>query len=59
MPGLLVFPRLVLGLEKLIDQGATGTVQLPLTFADLATTNQDNCKGATVSFSFTANADQA
>ncbi|MCW2674123.1 MAG: hypothetical protein JWP14_2712 [Frankiales bacterium] len=42
-----------------INQGATGTVQLPLLLKDLPATNQDNCKGATFNFTFAATADQA
>jgi hypothetical protein len=42
-----------------VAKGAKGTVTLPVTFTNLATTNQDNCKGTSVGLSFTATADQA
>jgi hypothetical protein len=34
-------------------------VTVPVTFTNLATTNQDNCKGVTYTFSFTVNGRQA
>jgi hypothetical protein len=45
--------------SKPIAQNSSGSVVLPVTFSDLPTTNQDNCKGATYSFTFTATANQA
>jgi hypothetical protein len=34
-------------------------VTVPVTFTNLASTNQDNCKGVTYTFSFTVNGRQA
>ena len=44
--------------SKPIAKNTSGTVSVPLMLADLAATNQDNCKGSTVQFSFTAQARQ-
>ena len=45
--------------SKPIAKNKSGTISVPLTLTDLPTTNQDNCKGSTVQFSFTAQAQQA
>ena len=42
-----------------IRKNASGQVSVPLLLADLPTTNQDACKGATVQLAFTAQARQA
>ena len=44
---------------RTIAKGASTTVELPITFSNSATTNQDNCKGAQYRYSFTAQARQA
>ncbi|MCW2674769.1 MAG: hypothetical protein JWP14_3358 [Frankiales bacterium] len=44
---------------KTILKNSNGLVTLPLALPDLTSTNQDNCKGSTVHFSFTAQAQQA
>jgi hypothetical protein len=44
---------------KTITKNSNGLVALPLALTDLTSTNQDNCKGSTVRFSFTAQAQQA
>ena len=45
--------------SKAIAKNKSGTISVPLALADLPATNQDNCKGSTVQFSFTAQAQQA
>ncbi|MCW3101399.1 MAG: hypothetical protein JWL77_7017 [Chthonomonadaceae bacterium] len=45
--------------SKTITKNANGQVSVPLTLTNLPSTNQDNCKGSTVHFSFTAQARQA
>ncbi|MBK5306269.1 MAG: hypothetical protein JJD92_06225 [Frankiaceae bacterium] len=45
--------------SQYVAAGATALVPLTITFLDNPTVNQDNCKGATYSFSYTATADQA
>ena len=45
--------------SRTITKGARTTVELPVTFDDLTTTNQDNCKRAHYTYSFTAQARQA
>jgi hypothetical protein len=45
--------------SRTIVKGASTTIQLPVTFDDLASTNQDNCKRARYTYSFTAQARQA
>jgi hypothetical protein len=42
-----------------INKNKSAQVSVPLTLTDLPSTNQDNCKGSTVQFSFTAQAQQA
>lgn len=42
-----------------IAAGAKGVVPLTVTFTDDPAINQDNCRGATYSFSYSASADQA
>ena len=44
---------------KVIAKNASGDVALPIAFKNLPTTNQDNCKGVTFSFTFSATADAA
>lgn len=44
---------------RTIARNSSTTVSLPVTFDDLPTVNQDNCKGAQYTFSFTAQARQA
>jgi len=45
--------------SKAIAKNASGTVSLPVTFDDLSNVNQDNCKGAHYTYSFTVQARQA
>jgi hypothetical protein len=45
--------------SKTIAKNANGQVSVPLTLTNLPSTNQDNCKGSTVHFTFTAQAQQA
>jgi hypothetical protein len=45
--------------SKAIAKNKSGTISVPLSLADLPSTNQDNCKGSTVQFAFTAQAQQA
>jgi hypothetical protein len=45
--------------SKTITKNSSGQVTIPLTLTNLPSTNQDNCKGSTVHFSFTAQARQA
>jgi hypothetical protein len=45
--------------SKTVTKNSSGLVALPLVLSDLTSTNQDNCKGSTVHFSFTAQAQQA
>jgi hypothetical protein len=45
--------------SKPIAKNKSGVIAVPLSLADLPSTNQDNCKGSTVRFSFTAQAQQA
>ena len=45
--------------SKLVTKNSSGVVALPVTLSDLTETDQDNCKGATYSFTFTALAQQA
>lgn len=42
-----------------VEQGAKSVVPLTVTFANDPLVNQDNCKGATFSYSFSASAQQA
>lgn len=42
-----------------IAKNGRGVVSVPIVLTNLASTNQDNCKGSTVSFSFNAEARQA
>lgn len=42
-----------------LESGARTTVQLPLVLANLSDVNQDNCKGATFTYTFSAAAQQA
>jgi hypothetical protein len=42
-----------------IERGASDSVQLPVVLQDLTNVNQDNCKGATFTYTFTAAAQQA
>jgi hypothetical protein len=44
---------------KTIAKNKSAQVSVPLTLTDLPSTNQDNCKGSTVQFSFAAQAQQA
>jgi hypothetical protein len=44
---------------KNVAKNASGQVSVPLSLTNLPSTNQDNCKGSTVQFSFTAQAQQA
>jgi len=44
---------------KLVGANGSTTVQMPVSFNNLATVNQDNCKGATYQFSFVVNGQQA
>ncbi|MCU1623572.1 MAG: hypothetical protein JWL79_2417 [Frankiales bacterium] len=44
---------------KTITKNSSGQVTIPLTLTNLPSTNQDNCKGSNVTFSFTAQARQA
>ena len=45
--------------SKSISKNSSGQVSIPLTLTNLPSTNQDNCKGSTVNFSFSAQARQA
>jgi hypothetical protein len=45
--------------SKAIAKNKSATISVPLSLSDLPSTNQDNCKGSTVQFSFTAQAQQA
>jgi hypothetical protein len=45
--------------SKTVMKNASGQVSVPLTLTNLPSTNQDNCKGSTVQFTFTAQAQQA
>jgi hypothetical protein len=42
-----------------VHKNASGTVMLPVSFLNAPAVNQDNCKGARYTFSFTAQATQA
>ena len=42
-----------------IAKNSSGVVSVPIVLSDVASTNQDNCKGAAVSFTFSAEARQA
>ena len=44
---------------KLVGANGSTTVQMPVSFTDVASVNQDNCKGATYQFSFVVNGQQA
>jgi hypothetical protein len=45
--------------SRTVARNSSTTVPLAVTFDDVPTTNQDNCKGALFSYSFTAQARQA
>jgi hypothetical protein len=45
--------------SRTVARNSSTTVALPVTFDDVLTTNQDNCKGARFTYSFTAQARQA
>ena len=45
--------------SKAVAANTSTTLTMPVTFNNLATTNQDNCKGVTYTFSFTVNGQQA
>ena len=44
---------------KAVAAKSSTTLTMPVTFNNLATTNQDNCKGVAYTFSFTVNGQQA
>ena len=45
--------------SRTVAKNSSATIGLPLTFTDVPSTNQDNCKGASYTYSFTAQARQA
>lgn len=45
--------------SKALPKNGSAIVAVPLTLTPLSSTNQDNCKGSTVTFAFSATAEQA